>query len=55
MPVVDLVHARDVRDEVGIVTCPNCRLRMRPVFIKPGDGEEDLAVMLTDATAGSYR
>ena len=43
MPVVDLVHVRDVRDEVGIVTCPNCQVRMRPVFIKPLGGEEELS------------
>lgn len=42
MPVVDLVYARDVSDEVGIVTCPNCLVRMRPVFIKPVTGEEGL-------------
>ena len=37
--MLELIEARVASDEIGIVTCPNCKITMRPAFIKPVDGE----------------
>jgi hypothetical protein len=41
MPL-ELIDDRRASDKIGLVTCPNCYGLMRPVFIKPVDGEEGL-------------
>jgi hypothetical protein len=38
----EMIDARDASEEVGLVTCPNCRVAMRLVFIRPVEGESCL-------------
>lgn len=41
--LLELTEARDASEEVGLVTCPNCRVAMRLAFMRPVEGESRLS------------
>jgi predicted nucleic acid-binding Zn ribbon protein len=42
MPLELIDRARPTNSAIGLVTCPNCQVTMRRVFLKPVDGEANL-------------